>query len=906
MRRLILTIATATFMSAPMLTRSAEAQSLAYDDSDRGPRFLLASASTAKPAPVDVNRTPILKRRLSLAFHGTTVKQALAEISLQSGLKLVYSDEVLPDKGLVRLMADGISVAAALTEVLLDANIDVMFESGMKAALVRRPAPQPTGSLVGRVTNAQSGEAIEGAEVFLQSTRWRTLTVTDGQYKLAPVDTGRYTVTARRIGFTSQSRSVTVAESQEVTADFELRPAITKLDELVTTGTFVPTEVKALPTPVSVISATDIAEQRPQALRDVFRQAVPTAVAFTSPSQPLLSSAFSTRGVSSLIGSALMKVYVDGVEATGFGASAVDPASIERVEVIRGPQAATLYGADAAGGVVQIFTKRGDPNLTRPQVEAEAGLGVVETPYANHSKVLRQRYTASVRGGGDLSYNLGGGYTRLADYSPSGELSRQSTPSVFGGMRYAQGIITADLSARYYQNKLPLVVNPLVQTTGFAFASRPFYQNNDFANETYGARVAISPTDWFRNQVTLGVDRLTQAMRQTQRRLTSPDDTLFSLSDFDSRKISVGYNASLSSSLTRGVAGSVTLGVDHYDQATSNFSTSQALNTEGTIQTSPPGSFNGSSVTIHNTGYFAQAQVNVRDALFFTGGLRAEDNSTFGANLGTPVLPRVGLSYVREVGQATMVKVRGSYGRAIRAPSPEFAIGSITATQIQLANPLLAPEQQQGWDAGVDLVFGNRASLSVTGYDQTAKDLIAFLQVGTTPVPTFQYQNVGRVSNRGVEIEGSLNFRLVQLKVQYGYVRSRIENLGPPATGDGLKVGDEPSGIPAHTAGATLRLEPREGTILTAGLTYVGSYRQTDFLALFSCIGGTGLCAPDFDFTTTFDGFTKINAGLTQRLTRQIEGFLSVENLTNNEAYEGLNTYPVMGRMTMAGLHVSY
>jgi hypothetical protein len=242
MRRLILGIsATVTFMAVPVLARSAQAQTLAYNDTDRGPRFLLASASTSKPAPVDVSRTPILKRRLSLAFNGTTVKQALAEISLQSGLKLVYSDEVLPTKSLVHLVADGISVAAALTEVLLDANIDVMFESGTKAALVRRPTAPPKGVVMGQVTNAQSGEAIEGAEVYLQGTAWRTLTGADGQYRLADVDTGSYVVTARRIGYTRQSRSVTVVEGQESTADFALQAAVTMLDELVTTGTVLPT-----------------------------------------------------------------------------------------------------------------------------------------------------------------------------------------------------------------------------------------------------------------------------------------------------------------------------------------------------------------------------------------------------------------------------------------------------------------------------------------------------------------------------------------------------------------------------------------------------------------------------------------------------------------------------------------
>jgi len=233
--------------------------------------------------------------------------------------------------------------------------------------------------------------------------------------------------------------------------------------------------------------------------------------------------------------------------------------------------------------------------------------------------------------------------------------------------------------------------------------------------------------------------------------------------------------------------------VDHYDQEATSFSTSQALSTEGTVETSPPGSFSNSRSTITNTGYFAQAQLGLHETLFLTAGLRAEENSTFGASLGTPLLPRLGLSLVHPFGQMT-VKVRGSWGRAIRAPLPGQAFGSSSATQINLANPKLAPEQQRGWDAGFDLDFGTQASLSVTGYDQTAKDLIVYLQVADTPLPTYQFQNLGRVSNRGIEVEGRLAVRAVQLKAQYGYVRSRIEDVGPNAASTGLTVGTSRQG----------------------------------------------------------------------------------------------------------------
>jgi len=82
----------------------------------RAPRFLLAMAERAAPVPVDLKRSAILRRPLSLAFDGAPIKQALAEISRQAGLSLVYADDVLPVEMTVSLRADRITVAAALTD----------------------------------------------------------------------------------------------------------------------------------------------------------------------------------------------------------------------------------------------------------------------------------------------------------------------------------------------------------------------------------------------------------------------------------------------------------------------------------------------------------------------------------------------------------------------------------------------------------------------------------------------------------------------------------------------------------------------------------------------------------------------------------------------------------------------
>jgi outer membrane receptor protein involved in Fe transport len=224
-----------------------------------------------------------------------------------------------------------------------------------------------------------------------------------------------------------------------------------------------------------------------------------------------------------------------------------------------------------------------------------------------------------------------------------------------------------------------------------------------------------------------------------------------------------------------------------------------------------------------------------------------------------------------------------------------------------LPNPLLAPERQQGWEAGIDVAFGSAAHVSVTTFDQVAENLIASVFVASTPVFSQQWQNVGRVTNRGVEVEGALRTGPLRFTVQYGYVRSRIEDLGAAAAGNFLQVGDEPRYTPTHTAGGSVTAAPWPSTTATLGVTYVGDWREFDLLAFYRCFGGTGDCRPDLrDYIVDFPGFAKVNLAIGQRLTRRLEGSIAIENLTNNEAYESGNTLPVMGRTIMVGLRFRY
>jgi outer membrane receptor protein involved in Fe transport len=862
---------------------------------------------------------PSIGASMSLDLHEVTLKDALRAIANGGGVKLLYNDGDIPSRKLVSITVASMPVMQILGLVLHGTGLAArVTPAGVVIARITRGEvrgrQERRSSIGGQVTDAEAHKPIASVKIQLEETTSAALTDTDGRYRISDIPAGSYVLSARRVGYQKATQVVSVADGEDVVADLAMTPSPTVLDQVVTTGTVIPTAVRVLPSPISVITADDIERQHPFTISQILRQAVPNAVAFNTPNAPE-NTLISLRGVSSLLsGGGNVKIFVDGIDVSSSTLTPIDPVNIERIEVVRGPQASTLYGANAAGGVIQIFTKRGELGLLRPHLELRAMAGVAQTPYNDFKSVLRHEYTGLVQGGGtNASYSFGAGYTRVADYVPRNGESRQSNPRVYGATHFVNGMLTADLSARYNDHEVPVVENPMVRETGYAPESRPQFMVGKYANETYGVRLGVTPTGWWQNRFTAGVDRSTVRNTQMEPRLVTPDDTLLSLYDDRSRKLSIGFSSSFSASLQPDVNGSVTIGVDHYVLDESTFSTSQALNGTGEIRTEPPGGVSQSIDRVTNTGYFTQAQVNLRDAAFFTAGVRAEHNSSFGSRYGTVVLPRFGLSLVDDIGGAT-VKVRGSYGKAFRAPSPGLASGSATGSSIQLANPNLAPERQQGWDAGVDVTMGNAWSLSITHFDQTALDLIAFLQVASTPLPTSQYQNIGRVSNKGIEVEGTLRLsRTFSMTAQYGYVRSRIQAVG--SAGGQVKEGDEPLGVPAHTAGATLDLTPRAGTTLSAGMTYVGGYRQTDFLMLYRCVATFSAddCPASFldsfslrGFVIPYPAYAKFNATISQRITSQLEAFLSIDNLANKEAYEPNNDVAVVGRTTTLGVHLSY
>jgi TonB-dependent starch-binding outer membrane protein SusC len=236
------------------------------------------------------------------------------------------------------------------------------------------------GTIRGRVTEVGSNRPIAEAQVTVTGTAFGAVTNASGDYTIANVPAGAREVAARRLGFQRRAQTVTVTASSEVRADFSLTQAASQLDALVVTGTAGAAEKRTIGNAITQLDVSDITSKTTlMTVSDVLQGRTPGVAVMSSSGTPGTSSEITIRGYGSFTNNRPV-VLIDGVRMdtddigsfnpSGAGTSGfsgqrtsaldmINPNDIESVEVIKGPAASTLYGADAAGGVIQIITKKG-------------------------------------------------------------------------------------------------------------------------------------------------------------------------------------------------------------------------------------------------------------------------------------------------------------------------------------------------------------------------------------------------------------------------------------------------------------------------------------------------------------------------------------------------------------------
>ena len=237
------------------------------------------------------------------------------------------------------------------------------------------------GTITGHVTALEGGRPLAGAHVLLVGSTQVATTGDDGSYTLKNAAVGSFQLQALHVGYAAQKKPVTVIQGQSTTVDFALSTAVVQLQEVVTTATGQQRRTE-LGNAISTLNVAQTAEVRPNNDLTSMMIAKSPGVTILPGTEMGGAPTVRIRGVSSISLTNAPIWYVDGVRYSGNDLTSgtdvrfsllntLNPDEIEDIEIVKGPSAATLYGTNAANGVVLITTKKGRAGRTRWNWTAE-------------------------------------------------------------------------------------------------------------------------------------------------------------------------------------------------------------------------------------------------------------------------------------------------------------------------------------------------------------------------------------------------------------------------------------------------------------------------------------------------------------------------------------------------------
>src|SRR5687768_13596615 len=232
--------------------------------------------------------------------------------------------------------------------------------------------------LTGRVTS-EFGQAIEGANIYINDLGISILTNTEGNYTInipaARVNDQLVNLRVRAVGYQPQTRPVRMTAGTQ-TFNFLLKQDINRLDEIVVTGVVEGVEKAKVPFAVSRLAMEDLPVPALDPLRALSGKVPGMRIAQTG-GRPGTSPEIMMRGPTSINGNGRGQgplIIVDGAIANVGSLEELGGLDIESVEVVKGAAGAAMYGTRAANGVITIKTKRGNNQEgTRFNVRQEIG-----------------------------------------------------------------------------------------------------------------------------------------------------------------------------------------------------------------------------------------------------------------------------------------------------------------------------------------------------------------------------------------------------------------------------------------------------------------------------------------------------------------------------------------------------
>ncbi len=414
------------------------------------------------------------------------------------------------------------------------------------------------------------------------------------------------------------------------------------LDTMTVTAARVPQTVDDTLSSVTVISRADIEQQQYQTVIDALR-GVP-GIDLTNRGGPGQLSTVSIRGTETRH----VLVMIDGIKTsspdtglTQFERIPID--QIERIEVVRGPRT-SLYGSEAIGGVIQIFTRKSAEEL-KPHFSIGGSGGDLDS--FNTSAGLSGRFE-------DAWFNL-----NLSGYKSAGINACNTPIGVFGGCftnepdRDGSDYASGSLRAGFDLSEDASLDFNLLRTDGSLEFDGAFQNESDYINTLFGARLKFRPLQNWRVTMKGGYSR-----SETENFLNGAFVNRFNTSRYD---------LTLQNDVTIAPGHTVTLGLDY-------------------IRDELDATLPYAVTNRYNQGYFAQ-YLGELGRFSLQGSVRHDDNEQFGGHTTGNIALGMDLT--------SSVNIFASYGTAFTAPTFDFLYFP------GFSNPDLDPETSDSYEVGV-------------------------------------------------------------------------------------------------------------------------------------------------------------------------------------------------------------
>jgi len=349
-------------------------------------------ADNASHAARDKTADALMARRIAIDVDHASIETAIRAAAAGARVQIQYQLETLASSRRVSMHLSDVSLGTALERILAGTGLHVVSDGGtglVVAVADQEHASRIAGGIItGTVIDASTKRALSGANVVLDDSVRNVRTNDKGEFRFDNVAAGTHRLVARYVGYSRQTKAVTITDEQTVSIDFALGASVNTLNQVVVTATGTQ-RVRELGHVVATINADSLVKEAPVgSTTELLQSRVPGLQVITGDGGMAGGEiTLRLRGTSTTALNPEPIVIVDGVRyqsnnlverggqigpdprsATGEMQSPLNNLNqndIATIEVVKGPSASTLYGPDASNGVIVITTKRGAPGKTR-------------------------------------------------------------------------------------------------------------------------------------------------------------------------------------------------------------------------------------------------------------------------------------------------------------------------------------------------------------------------------------------------------------------------------------------------------------------------------------------------------------------------------------------------------------